>query len=77
MKDPSGIMYTAQYDEHNDIGTQYKGMPKMKRQDGLKAEHKASIMEDCTLPGKLLDGTVCKILLYMRESKSLCLKPFI
>ena len=29
----------------------------MRRQNELKAEHKAPITKDCYIPGKLLDGT--------------------
>ena len=46
----SDVMYVAQDDENSDIGTTYLGMPKMKRQDELKAEHKAPIAEDCYIP---------------------------
>ena len=35
----------------------------MRRQDELKAEHKAPITEDYCIPGKLLGGIDCKILL--------------
>ena len=66
----SDVMYTTQYDENSDVGTTYMGMPKMRRQDKLKAEQKAPITEDCYIPGKLLDGIDCNILLEMRASKS-------
>ena len=46
-----------------DIVTTYLGVPKMRRQDELKAEHKAPITGDCYLPGNLSDSTDCKILL--------------
>ena len=66
----SNTMYTAQYDENSAIGTTYLRMPKMRRQDELKAEHQAPITEDCYIPGKLLDGTDSKILLDTRASKA-------
>ena len=56
-------MCTAQDDENSDIGTPYLGMPKMRRQDELKIEHKELITEDWYIPSKLLDGPDGKILL--------------
>ena len=43
----SEITYTVQYDENSDTGTAYIRMPKMRRQDELKGEHKTPIKEDC------------------------------
>ena len=51
-------------------------MHKVRRQDELKAEHKAPITEDCYIPGEMLDHTYCKILLDMGTSKSLISKTF-
>ena len=70
-------MYTAQYDENNDIETAYLGMHMMRRQDELKAEHKAPITGDCYIPGNLLDGTDCKILPDTGASKKCMSKAFI
>ena len=72
----SDVMHTAQYDENINTGTTYLEMPKMKRQDDLKAEHKAPITEDCYIFGKLFDGTACKILLETGGSKSFMSKMF-
>ena len=70
----SDVIYTAQYAENSNIGTTYLGMPKMIRQDDLKAEHKAPITEDCHLNSKLLDGT--EILRDTGASKSFLSKTF-
>ena len=43
----SAIIYTAKYDENNDKGMTYLGKSKTRRQDELKAEHKAPITEGC------------------------------
>ena len=51
-------------------------MPKIRIGDKFKAENKAPITEDCYIPGKLLDCTVCKTLLYMGGSKSFVSKTF-
>ena len=72
----SDVMHAAQYDEHSGIGTTYLGLPKMKRPDKLKAEHKRPIKEDCYTPGKLLDGTGCNILFNTGASKSCMSKTF-
>ena len=69
-------MYTAQYDENGDRGTTYLRIPKMRRQDELKAEQKASITEDCYIPDKLLHGADCKKLLDTGASKSFMCKTF-
>ena len=69
-------MYTAKYDKNSDTGTTYLGTFEMRRQVELKALHKASIMEDYYIHGKLLDGTACKILLDMEASKSFMYKTF-
>ena len=69
-------MYTAQYDDNSDVETTYLGMSKMRRWDELKVEHKAPFAEDCYIPGKLLDGTDCKILLDTRACKSFMSKMF-
>ena len=63
--------------KNSDIVTTYLGMPKMRRQDELKAECKAHMTEDCYIPGKLLGGTDCKILLNTGESNSFLCKTFI
>ena len=73
----SDFMYTAQYDENSDIGTNYLWKPKMERQDEFKAELKPSIPEDCYISGKLLYGTDCKTLLGMGVSMSFMSKFFI
>ena len=52
------------------MGTIYLRMPKMSRHDELKAEHKSPIIEECSLPNKLLDGTDCKIPLDTEGSNS-------
>ena len=75
--DKLDVMYSAQYDENGDAGTTYLGMSMMRRQDELKAEHKASITEDCHIPGKWLDGTDCRILHDMEKVHHLCLNIFI
>ena len=59
----SHVMYTAQNDENSDIVTTDTGMPKRRRQDKMKVEHKAPIIEDCYICGKLLDGIECEILI--------------
>ena len=69
-------MYTAKYDKNSDTGTRYLGKFEMRGQGELKAQHKASIMEDYSIHGKLLDGTDCKILLDMEASKSFMYKTF-
>ena len=66
----------VQYYENSNIGTTYLGIPKMRRQDELKVEHKAPITEDCYIPGKLLDGNDCKILLVTGANKSFMSKHF-
>ena len=66
----SNAMHTAQYDENIDIGTAYFGMPKLRRQDVLKAEHQVPITKDCYIPNKLLDDPCCKILLDTGVRKS-------
>ena len=68
--------YTVQYNENGDIGTTYLGMSNMKRQDGLKAEHKISITNDCYIQGKLLYDTDWKVLLDMGACKSFISKTF-
>ena len=45
-------------------------MPKMRRQDKLKAEYKRPITEDWHTSGKLIDGTDCKVILDTGESNS-------
>ena len=45
-------------------------MSMMRRQDELKAGHTTPTTEDCNIPGKLLDGIDCKILLDMGAGKS-------
>ena len=72
----SDVMYTAKYDKNSDTGTTYIGTSEMRRQVALKTQHKASIMEDYYIHGKLLDGTDCKILLEMEASKSFMYKTF-
>ena len=42
----------------------------------VKAVHKVSITEDCYVPGKLLDGTYCKIMLDTVASKLFMSKMF-
>ena len=39
----SEVIYTVQYDRNSDIETSQLGMPKMRRQDELKAEEKSPI----------------------------------
>ena len=56
-------MYPVQYDDNSNIETTNLHMSKRRRQDALKAEHKAPITEDCYIPSKLFGGTDCKILL--------------
>ena len=51
-------------------------MPKIKTQDQLKSEGKAPITEHCYIPGKLLDGPDCRILLDMGAGKSFMSKTF-
>ena len=70
------VMYIAQYDENSDTGTKYLGMPKMRRQNESKAEHKTPRTEDCYIPSKVLDGTDCKILLDTGASRSFVSKMF-
>ena len=48
----SDVMYTTQYEENSEIGKTYLGVTKMRRQDELKAEHKAPITEDSYRPKK-------------------------
>ena len=72
----SDVMYIAQYDENSDIGARYLGMPKMRKWDELKAEHKAPIREDCYIPGKLLACTDCRILLHTEASQLLISRTF-
>ena len=48
----------------------------MIRQDELKVEQKITITEDYYIPGKLLDGTDCKILLDTGAGKSFMSKTF-
>ena len=48
----------------------------MRKQDELKAEHKTPITEICYIPGKLSDGTDCKILLDKGANKSFMSKTF-
>ena len=72
----SGVTYTAKHDENSDIGKTYLGTSKMRRQDELKAEHKALITKDCYIHGKLLDGADCKIVLNTVVSKSFMSKIF-
>ena len=77
----SDIMYTAQYDENSGTGTTYLGMPKMRRQDKLKVEHKAPITEDCYVLDKWLDCTDCKLFMsitfYLNSPSSHSLPKFI
>ena len=54
----SDVIYTAKYAENRDIGTTYLEITKIRRQDELKAEYKVPIIEDCFMPGKLMDVTV-------------------
>ena len=70
------VIHTAMYDENHDIGTTYLGMSMMIRQDGLTAEHKTPIVEDCNMHGKLLDSTDWKIPHNMRVSKSFMSRTF-
>ena len=49
----SNVMSTTIYDENSDIGAKYQGTSKMRRQDEVKAEHKAPIMEGGCIHGKL------------------------
>ena len=65
----SDVIYTAKYNANSDICTKYLGTLKMRRQGELKAEHRVHIMEDCYIPGKLLDRPYSKILLDIRASK--------
>ena len=48
----------------------------MRIQDDLKVEQKAPTTEDCYIPGTLLDGTDCKILLDTGVSRSFMSKNF-
>ena len=73
----SGIVYTTQYDDNNNIGTTYLDMSRMRRQDEWKAEHKPPITEDCYIQGKLLESTDCMVLLDMETSKSFMSKTFL
>ena len=61
---------------NSDIATTYLGMSKMRRQDELKAEHKAPTTEDCYILGKLLYSTDCKILLDTGVRRSFISKTF-
>ena len=72
----SDVMYTARHDENSDIGTTYIRTSKMRRQDEMKAEHKAPITEDLYVHTKPLHGTECKILLDFGMSKSFMSKMY-
>ena len=48
----------------------------MIRQDGLKAEHKIPITNDCYIQCKLLGGTDCKVLLETGEVSHFLSKTF-
>ena len=57
------MVYTKRFDENSDLSTTYLGQTKMTRDTKIKAEEKFPITGQSFTSGKLLDGTVCQILL--------------
>ena len=68
-------MYSAQYYDLVRQGN-ILGMPKIRRQEELKAEQKVAITKFCYILGKLLDGNNCKILLDTGGNRSCVSKTF-
>ena len=70
----SEVLNTTRFDENSDLSMTYLGRTDMNRASKIKTEETFSISEQWNMVGKLLDGTVCQILLDTGPSKSCMFK---
>ena len=73
----SEILVTTRFSENSDLSTTYLGKINMIRDHKVAAEEKFPMSEQGYTTGKILDGTVCQILLdksFMFKSHYLCCK---
>ena len=66
----SEILSTTRFSENSDLSMTYLGRVNVKRENKITAEERFPISEQGYTTGKLLDGTICQILLDTRASKS-------
>ena len=70
------ILNTTRFDENSDLSTTYLGNSDRSKNDKFKTGESFPILEQGYTSGKLLDGTVCQILLDTGASKSFMSKSY-